>query len=61
MTRNEFDSRFAASQDTTSGWSDEELEEINDAVFAEVSEMDLYNDITDSHVKNMMARVMNSF
>lgn len=60
MTRQEFDATFAANQDTTEGFSDSDLRAVNDAVFAEVAEMDVDGDITQDHVKNMFAREFNA-
>jgi hypothetical protein len=65
MTRDEFDHRYAATQDNTEGFTDAELERINDAVFAEVSDLELEpwsgNRTTSDHVQNMMDRKLNSY
>ena len=60
MTRQEFDARYAATQSDTEGFTDEQLTRINDAVFAEVAAMDIDDDRTDSHVKNMFARAFDA-
>jgi hypothetical protein len=63
MTRNEFDARFAATQDTTEGYTDEQLTALNDAVFAEVCDLDPtpWRDDVSETVQVVMERLMNSY
>jgi hypothetical protein len=65
MTRDEFDHRYAATQDNTEGFTNAELERINDAVFAEVADLELgpgsENQAASDHVQNMMDRKLNSY
>jgi hypothetical protein len=60
MTRQEFDRRFAATPSNTEGFSDEQLARLNDAVFAQVSDLDIDGEFTDSHVKNVSDRAFNT-
>jgi hypothetical protein len=55
MTREEFDRRFAASQDTTEGYTDAELDGVNDKVYAEVQKMEDYtSDKVRHEIQNMI-------
>ena len=56
MTRNEFNAKFAATSDNTEGYSDTQLQHLNDLVFENVQDLDTADDITQSHVQNMFAR-----
>lgn len=59
MTRNEFNAHFAATMNTTEGFTQDELDEINDAVFNEVCELNWDDPDTDGYVQNMFAREFN--
>lgn len=56
MTRQEFNSKFAATQDTVEGFTDEQLVRINDAVFAGVADLELDGEITEDHLKTLFDR-----
>lgn len=60
LTRTEYDRRFAATQDTTEGFTDAQLDAINNAVFAEVEGLDLLALDTADEVQNTMDRVLNN-
>lgn len=51
MTRNVFDSRYAATLETTSGFTAAQLAGINDAVFDFVSQWDEDDDFTAERVQ----------
>jgi len=61
MTRNEFNSRFACNINNTEGYTELQIDEINDAVFTLVADADLDAHTTDSHVKNMFGRVFAAY
>ena len=56
MTRLEFDDKFAATQDSASGFTDAQLAEINDAVFDKVAGLDLFDGRTNGMVAEEFER-----
>lgn len=52
MTRDQFDARYAATQETTQGYTDDELDEINAEVFAAVEEIDADDEDASQWVKS---------
>jgi len=60
MTREEFDRNFAASRDNTKGFTDAQLDALNNDAFALVADMDMRDDITADHAKTVMDDLMNS-
>lgn len=61
MDRADFDRHFAATENTTEGYSDADLAVINDAVFAEVADCDINDLYVASTVSNMFGRVFAKF
>lgn len=51
MTRSEFNRKFAATLETTDGFTQIEINDINDAVFAVVSKIDADDSDADRDVK----------
>jgi hypothetical protein len=64
MTRQEFDENLAATQDTTEGYTNVQLSEINDTVFEQVRELDIEaaSDMWEkSRIDHMFERAMASY
>ena len=55
MTRDQFDARFAATQENTEGYTDAQLAAINDAVFALIADGDAH-EVDKSLVDHMFRR-----
>lgn len=56
MTRQEFDDRFAASQESVRGFTDAQLGAINDAVFDKVGGLDFFDGRTNGMVAEEFER-----
>ena len=54
MTREEFDAKHKATQDNTEGYTDKQLEWINNFVFGQINTLPLSNDIERDFVQYMM-------
>jgi hypothetical protein len=61
MTREEFDQYFAATQDTTEGFTDGQLDALNDDVWEEIRMLEMDEEVTAEHAKTVMNRIMNSW
>jgi hypothetical protein len=61
MTREEFDQHFAATQDTTEGFTDGQLDALNDDVWEEIRMLEMDEEVTAEHAKTVMNRIMNSW
>ncbi len=61
MTRNEFDRYYAATQMNTEGYSDDQINILNDRVFARVADLELEDYDTENTVKCVSDQEHNKF
>lgn len=61
MTRDQFDARYASTQENTEGYTDAELRRINDEVFAAVADLDVHDVEVPELVKGACDRAHNRF